>query len=103
VLDTPSSHFPQVARLLALLADPADVDISNREIGGRLGLDHKFVAGFLAALAAAAWAPPDPPMMNRGGWTGPQADSAMAFAWFVWDSGHEGPPELHRISWERAP
>jgi hypothetical protein len=42
-------------------------------------------------------------MMHRDGWTGPRASSAMAFAWFVWDGEHEGPPELHRISWESAP
>jgi hypothetical protein len=40
------------------------------------------------------------PMMHRAGWDGPKASSAMAFAWFVWELGHRGPPELHRISWE---
>src|SRR6516165_832174 len=40
------------------------------------------------------------PMMHRDGWEGPKASSAMAFAWFVWDRGHNGPPTLHRISWD---
>jgi hypothetical protein len=40
------------------------------------------------------------PMMHRDGWDGPQASSAMAFAWFVWDLRHKGPTELRRISWE---
>jgi hypothetical protein len=38
------------------------------------------------------------PMMHRAGWNGPRASSALAFAWFVWDRQHRGPPELHRIS-----
>jgi hypothetical protein len=42
------------------------------------------------------------PMMHRDGWQGPKASSAMAFAWFVWDRGHDGPPTLHRISWTSA-
>jgi hypothetical protein len=45
------------------------------------------------------------PMMHRAG-RGTQVaktdSSAMAFAWFVWELGHEGPAELHRISWEAA-
>jgi hypothetical protein len=24
------------------------------------------------------------------------------FAWFVWDTAHRGPPELHRISWNAS-
>jgi len=39
------------------------------------------------------------PMMHRDGWEGPKAASAMAFAWYVWDRDHKGPPTLHRISW----
>lgn len=42
------------------------------------------------------------PMMHRAGWEGRKANSAMAFAWFVWDRAHNGPAELHRISWEEA-
>lgn len=42
------------------------------------------------------------PRMHRDGWTGPQASSSIAFAWFVWDRAHTGPTELHRISWEAA-
>jgi hypothetical protein len=42
------------------------------------------------------------PMMHRDGWQGPKASSAMAFAWFVWDRAHNGPPTLHRISWTSA-
>lgn len=40
------------------------------------------------------------PMMHRDGWAGPRASSAIAFAWFVWERGHQGPPMLNRISWE---
>lgn len=39
------------------------------------------------------------PMMHRDGWEGRKSNSGMAFAWFVWDRGHSGPTELHRISW----
>lgn len=42
------------------------------------------------------------PMMHRAGWEGRKANSAMAFAWFVWDRAHIGPTELRRISWDRA-
>jgi hypothetical protein len=42
------------------------------------------------------------PMMHRAGWEGRKANSAMAFAWFVWDRDHRGPTELRRISWEAA-
>ena len=35
------------------------------------------------------------PMMHRGGWDGPTASSAIAFAWFVWDRRHEGRPHIH--------
>jgi hypothetical protein len=40
------------------------------------------------------------PGMHRNGYQGRQASTAMAFAWFVWDRDHQGPTELHRISWE---
>jgi hypothetical protein len=40
------------------------------------------------------------PMMHRAGWEGKHSNSGMAFAWFVWDRAHEGPTELHRISWD---
>lgn len=39
------------------------------------------------------------PMMHRAGWEGKHSNSGMAFAWFVWDLAHEGPTELHRVSW----
>lgn len=42
------------------------------------------------------------PMMHRDGWTGPKVSNPTAFAWFVWDREHQGPTELHRISWEAA-
>lgn len=42
------------------------------------------------------------PMMHRDGWQGPKiAAGAVAFAWFVWDRFHEGPTELHRLSWRK--
>jgi hypothetical protein len=42
------------------------------------------------------------PMLHRDGWTGPKANSGMAFAWFVWIRGYNaGPTIIDRISWER--
>lgn len=40
------------------------------------------------------------PMMHRAGWEGRKSNSGMAFAWFVWEQGHQGPATLHRVSWE---
>jgi hypothetical protein len=37
------------------------------------------------------------PMMHRDGWGGPRASSQTAFAGFVWDRNHAGPPTVHRI------
>jgi hypothetical protein len=34
------------------------------------------------------------PMMHRHGYDGPKSSSAIAFAWFVWDHSHSGPPVL---------
>ncbi len=42
------------------------------------------------------------PMMHRDGWAGPKVSNPTPFAWFVWDREHQGPTELHRISWEAA-
>jgi hypothetical protein len=46
------------------------------------------------------------PMMHRAGQgiaeTEKQSSSALAFAWFCWDRNHQGPTELHRLSWEAA-
>ena len=39
-------------------------------------------------------------MMNRDGWTGPIASSAMAFAWFVFWRDHNAPAIVDRISWK---
>jgi hypothetical protein len=43
------------------------------------------------------------PMMHRAGQGIEEAErhnsSSIAFAWFVWDTEHTGPTELHRISW----
>lgn len=39
------------------------------------------------------------PMMHRDGWEGRKANSGMAFAWFVWDRAHIGPPVLNRMDW----
>ena len=41
------------------------------------------------------------PMMHRAGWAGPQASSAIPFAWFVWDREHAGPTTIDRISWSK--
>ena len=40
------------------------------------------------------------PMMHRDGWNGRRASSAIAFAWFVFDRGYNGPITLDRIRWE---
>lgn len=37
------------------------------------------------------------PMMHRADWQGPQASSSTAFAWFIWQRDHHGPPSLSRI------
>jgi hypothetical protein len=42
------------------------------------------------------------PMMHRDQWSGPKANSGMAFAWFVWDRAHTGPTTIHRLSWEES-
>ena len=41
-------------------------------------------------------------MMHRAGWQGRCAASAIAFAWFVWDTAHRGDATIRRISWEAA-
>jgi len=41
------------------------------------------------------------PMMHRAGWEGRKANSGMAFAWYVWIRGHQGPTVIDRISWEQ--
>jgi hypothetical protein len=42
-------------------------------------------------------------MMHRDGWDGPKAQSAMAFAWFVWDRDHRGgAPKIQRIGTTRC-
>lgn len=40
------------------------------------------------------------PMMHRAGWEGRKANSAMAFAWFVWDRHHEGPAQIGWVDWK---
>jgi hypothetical protein len=38
------------------------------------------------------------PLMHRGGWNGPEADSSqMALAWMLWDRNFRGPIEVRRI------
>ena len=42
------------------------------------------------------------PMMHRAGWEGRKANSGMAFAWFIWETGSpQDYYETRRISWER--
>jgi hypothetical protein len=48
---------PSSTRLLDLLAEPKADKVSNREPARLTGFDHKFVAGFRAALAATGWGP----------------------------------------------
>src|SRR5262249_39221305 len=40
------------------------------------------------------------PMMHRDQWAGRKANSGMAFAWFDWQRGYVGEPQLRRISWD---
>jgi hypothetical protein len=41
------------------------------------------------------------PMMHRDQWARKNANSGMAFGWFVWDRNHTGPTVIDRISWEQ--
>ena len=41
------------------------------------------------------------PMMHRDGWQGRKANSAIAFAWFVWDRSYSGATTISRISWQK--
>jgi hypothetical protein len=52
--------------------------------GGRLARVHVFVRRL--------------PMMHR--WQGPKASNPTAYAWFVWNTRHVGPPTLHRIPYD---
>jgi hypothetical protein len=49
----PTSTASATTQLLDLLADPATADLSNRELGRRVGLHHLVVAGFRMALDPA--------------------------------------------------
>ena len=42
------------------------------------------------------------PMMHRDGWAGNRVSNPTAFAWFVWERGYTGKPEIDRISWNRG-
>ena len=42
------------------------------------------------------------PMMHRDGWAGNRASNSVAFAWYVWQRGYTGKPEIDRISWNRG-
>ena len=42
------------------------------------------------------------PMMHRDGWTGNRVPNPTGFAWYVWERGHTGKPEIDRISWTRG-
>jgi hypothetical protein len=39
------------------------------------------------------------PMIHRHNWTGPRASSAIAFAWYTWIRGYDGPVTIDRIKW----
>jgi hypothetical protein len=43
------------------------------------------------------------PMMHRDDWTGKRSTSAMPFAWFCWERGHQGPVTFDRIGPISAP
>ena len=42
------------------------------------------------------------PMMHRDGSAGNRVSNPTAFAWYVWERGYTGKPEIDRISWNRA-
>ena len=42
------------------------------------------------------------PMMHRDGWAGNRVSNPTPFAWFVWERGYTGKPEIDRISWKRG-
>ena len=42
------------------------------------------------------------PMMHRDGWTGNRVSNPTPFAWYVWERGYTGKPEIVRISWNRG-
>lgn len=40
------------------------------------------------------------PRMHRPGYDGKKSSSLIAFAWFIWDNEHTGPPSLGWIDWK---
>ena len=38
-------------------------------------------------------------MMHRDSWAGNCISNPMAFAWYVWERGYTGKPEINRILW----
>ena len=42
------------------------------------------------------------PMMHRDGWAGNRASNSVEYAWYVWQRGYTGKPEIDRISWNRG-
>ena len=41
------------------------------------------------------------PMMHRDGYEGNRTGSQMNTAWFIWERGFRGHPELHRVDWKK--
>lgn len=78
-------HAPLVCMLLRL-AFLEGVERSPILDGGKLARVHVFRNRL--------------PRMHRAGWEGKRSSSRVAYAWFVWDRFHSGPPTLGRISWE---
>ena len=39
-------------------------------------------------------------MMHRDGWDGNRISNPTAFAWYIWERGYIGKPELHRTWWK---
>lgn len=49
---------------------------------------------------ARVWVSARRTTMKRGGWDGGRGGGSMvAFGWFVWRRGHEGPAELRHFDW----
>ena len=71
---------------------------AEREIEGRTGatsLDGGHLTRVFVSVNRL-------PMMHRDGWTGNRVSNPTAFAWFVWERGYTGKPEIDRISWQRS-
>jgi hypothetical protein len=71
------TYTDTATRLLDLLADPNHAGLSSREIARRLEIDHRYVGGFRAALAAVGYGPAGCEGLVDPGW-GPASTARSA-------------------------